>query len=98
MPVGVFSNFMTIYQVTDQQVSTSVSGETVILNFGSGIYYNLDEVGTYVWDFLQKTPSTLGELVGKVCTEFDVTPTQCEEDLNLLLKDLINEKLITETN
>lgn len=89
---------MTIYQVTNQQVSTSVSGETVILNFGSGIYYNLDEVGSFVWELLQKTPATIYELVDKICSEFDVTPTQCEEDLNLLLKDLIYEKLITETN
>ncbi len=89
---------MATYKITDQQVSTSVSGETVILNFGSGVYYNLDEVGSFAWNLLQKAPATVDELAEKVCSEFEVSRTQCEEDLNLLLDDLANEKLVTKVD
>ena len=33
------------YQLTSEQISSKVAGETVILNHSKGAYYGLDEVG-----------------------------------------------------
>jgi hypothetical protein len=89
---------MTFYQATTQQVSTSVLNETMVLNYGSGIYYNLDAVGSFVWNLLQSEPISKEYLVDKICTEFDVEPSQCESNLSLLLEELTKEELIAETN
>jgi len=35
---------------SDEQVSTSLGAETVILGMGDGVYYGLDAVGARVWD------------------------------------------------
>lgn len=86
------------YKVSDQQVSTSVSGKTVILNYGSGMYFNLDEVGTCIWHFIQKEPASLAKLVEEVCQEFDVIAATAETDLSLLLENLLHEKLISEVS
>lgn len=83
------------YQLSNKQVSTSLSGETVILQFDSGEYYNLNEVGSFIWELLQKKPHSLAELLTEVCENFDVYSSDCEKDIQLLLHDLDNEKLVS---
>ena|SRR6187200_2344850 len=80
---------------SDEQVSTSLGAETVILGMGDGVYYGLDAVGARVWAMLS-TPHRVSELVHAVTGEFDVTPEQCERDVLALLDDLSERRLIRE--
>lgn len=84
------------YQLSNKQVSTSLSGETVILQFDSGEYYNLNEVGSFIWELLQQKPHTLPELLTEVCQNFAVEASDCEIDIQHLLYDLVNEQLVSE--
>ncbi|MGK0138745.1 MAG: hypothetical protein ACI9DJ_002201 [Algoriphagus sp.] len=84
------------YKLTDTQVSTSLSGESVILNHGKGNYYSLNEVGTFVWDIFQKGPQTKAFLKQEVMASFEVSRKDCENDLGRLIDSLINEGLIEE--
>ncbi|MFT6880227.1 MAG: hypothetical protein ACI8UX_001983 [Psychromonas sp.] len=84
------------YKLTDTQVSTSLSGESVILNHGKGSYYSLNEVGTFVWDIFQKGPQTKAFLKQEVMASFEVSRKDCENDLRRLIDSLINEGLIEE--
>jgi len=81
--------------VSDEQVSTSLGEETVILGMGDGVYYGLDAVGARVWALLA-TPRRVSELVQAVVVEFDVTPEQCERDVLALLEDLCERRLVNE--
>ena len=81
--------------VSDEQVSTSLGDETVILGMGDGVYYGLDAVGARVWALLA-TPRRVSELVRAVVGEFDVTPEQCERDVVALLDDLSERRLVRE--
>ena len=81
--------------VSDEQVSTSLGDETVILGMGDGVYYGLDAVGARVWALLV-TPRRVSELVRAVVVEFDVTPEQCERDVVALLDDLSERRLVRE--
>lgn len=85
---------MTKYQLTSDQISSKVSGETVILNHSKGAYYGLNEVGVLVWDHLEKGPQTLDFLCDAVISEYEVDPETCKSDIDMLLKDLISEKLV----
>ncbi|MCF0053412.1 PqqD family protein [Dyadobacter sp. LJ53] len=87
---------MAKYQLTSDQISSKVAGETVILNHNKGAYYGLDEVGAVVWDNLEKGPQTLDSLCHAVISEYEVDPETCKNDIDLLLKDLIFEKLVEE--
>jgi hypothetical protein len=81
--------------VSDEQVSTSLGEETVILGMGDGVYYGLDAVGARVWALLA-TPRRVSELVLAVAGEFDVSPEQCERDVLALLDDLADRRLVSE--
>ncbi|WP_159470700.1 PqqD family protein [Dyadobacter sp. 3J3] len=85
------------YKLTTQQIASQVGGEIVILNHNKGAYYGLDEVGALVWNNLEKEPSTLDALCEAVTVEYDIDKETCQEDIELLLKDLISEKLVEET-
>jgi hypothetical protein len=81
--------------VSDEQVSTSLGDETVILGMGDGVYYGLDAVGARVWGMLA-TPRRVSDLIAAVIGEFDVAPEQCERDVLALLHDLAERRLIRE--
>lgn len=92
------NNFlMTKYQLTSDQISSKVAGETVILNHSKGAYYGLNEVGVLVWDNLEKGPQTLDSLCQAVVDEYEVDPETCKGDIHVLLNDLISEKLVEVT-
>lgn len=82
------------YKLSDKQLSTTLSGETVILNHQDGIYYNLDEVGTFIWEKLQQKPLTVDEMKTAVLNEYEVEEDDCEADINRILTELQREKLV----
>jgi hypothetical protein len=81
--------------VSDEQVSTSLGDETVILGMGDGVYYGLDAVGARVWSLLA-TPQRVSALVSAITREFDVGSTDCERDVLALLADLAERRLVRE--
>jgi hypothetical protein len=83
--------------LSDEQVSTSLGQETVILGMGDGVYYGLDAVGARVWALLA-TPRRVSELVRAVVGEFDVTSEQCERDVLALLDELSERRLVREVS
>lgn len=85
------------YRLTQNQISTSLNNEAVILNTQKGMYYGLNEVGTTIWEFINihKT-TTFEDLLGHIIEHFDINSEQGRTDLEALLLDLKNEKLIEE--
>jgi hypothetical protein len=81
--------------LSDEQVSTSLGDETVILGMADGVYYGLDAVGARVWTLLA-TPQRVSELVSAVTREFDVRADECERDVLALLDELAERRLVRE--
>jgi hypothetical protein len=75
------------------QVSCEVSGEAVILNLNSGIYYGLDALGARVWELIQE-PMTVGKIQAILLNEYEVQPERCERDLLALLRKLTDAGLV----
>ncbi|TDE16272.1 PqqD family protein [Dyadobacter psychrotolerans] len=86
------------YQLTSEQIASKVAGETVILNHNKGAYYGLDEVGVLVWDTLEKGPQTIDDLCDVVVDEYAIEKEECKADIDVLLKDLISERLVEVVN
>jgi hypothetical protein len=83
--------------VSDEQVSTALGDETVILGMEDGVYYGLDAVGARVWALLA-APRRVSELVETITREFDVTAEQCGRDVLALLEELFERRLIREAS
>jgi hypothetical protein len=76
-----------------EQVSCEVRGEAVILKVDTGVYYGLNEVGTRVWNLVQR-PTAFGDILRTLLEEFDVEPQQCSQDLSELLQEMAAVGLI----
>ncbi len=87
-------NSTQLFRASAQQVSSTLEHETVILDYERGVYYTLDEVGTFIWKRLQQKPMTVAELKSGVLAEYDIDEATCENDIYALLKALSDEKLV----
>jgi hypothetical protein len=74
-------------------IISDMDGETVMLSIDNGKYYNLGEMGGYIWNII-KTPSSFNELISKLTNEFDVEVIECEKEVIPFLELLLKEKLI----
>jgi hypothetical protein len=78
---------------SENQVSSDLGGEVVLLNLVSGVYYGLDAVGARVWELIQ-VPRGVQEIRDTLLEEYDVEPERWERDLLALLDRLADEGLI----
>lgn len=83
-----------IIKASPNQAATELDGEAVILNLENGVYYGLDEIGTYIWGLLQ-TPHTFGDLVDLLLEEYEIDRETCQRDVQALLVDMHSHGLIT---
>ncbi|NEP27986.1 PqqD family peptide modification chaperone [Moorena sp. SIO3I6] len=78
---------------TKEQLSADLTGETIILNSKSGVYFGLNAVGASIWNLIQE-PKTVNEIRDAILAKYQVEPEQCESDILALLQELQTEGLI----
>lgn len=66
------------------QVSTELQGEVVILNVKEGKYYNLNPVGSRIWQMIEQ-PASAETIVNAILEEYNVERQRCEEDVCKIL-------------
>jgi Coenzyme PQQ synthesis protein D (PqqD) len=79
-------------------VSRQIEGELVIVPIRSGVgdlnsLYTLNPVGSVLWDFMTEG-HTIGEMVSRVCDEFEVSSNQAQSDIQEFLDAMLAEKLV----
>jgi len=79
-------------------VARKIQGELIIVPVRRGVgdlnsLYTLNPVGTVLWDFMTEG-HTIGEMVERVCDEFDVTASQAQRDIEAFLDSLVQEQLV----
>lgn len=76
-------------KIGSQVLSREVSGETVLLDLASGVYFGIDEVGTFIWAGL-KAGRTLHEIVDDYAVELTVA----ERDVVSFVEKLQQDGLV----
>ena len=85
-------------QLRKSQSSSVLGTETIVLNYDLGNYYELNEMGSFIWSLLQANKmSTVMEIRERMLAEFDVEESVCQEELMSFLENLFHEKLIETT-
>ncbi|MEH7076439.1 lasso peptide biosynthesis PqqD family chaperone [Neobacillus drentensis] len=74
-------------------IISDMDGETVMMSIENGKYYNLGEIGGAVWKNLS-IPITIGDLISKLTSEFNVEISECQKEVIPFLEQLLNERLI----
>jgi hypothetical protein len=77
----------------EEPLSALVHGETVMFSPEQGEYFGLDEIGTRVWDLLER-PRSLDEVCTALCSEYDVDPQTCRHDVAALVGQLREANLV----
>jgi len=75
-------------------ICRELSGETVLLNLESGVYYGLDAVGTRVWPLLMQG-CTIASVRDTMIEEYDVAPDVLNADVLRLVGDLRDRGIVT---
>ncbi|MBD2752943.1 PqqD family peptide modification chaperone [Spirosoma validum] len=82
-------------QLVPNQSSSVLGNETVLLNYELGNYYELNEVGGFIWSLLKENETiSAQEIQDKLLEEFDVEPSVCWQELTSFLDNLLREKLV----
>jgi beta-galactosidase GanA len=93
MSIKITTNQSTTYKVSTNHLYSEIADEAVILNLESGVYYGLNSVGVDIWQWLQQ-PQTEEKLLDLVLEEYEVTPEQAKQDLQSILKEMLEVGLL----
>jgi hypothetical protein len=74
-------------------VASDAGGEFVILNFQTGKYHGLEEVGALIWKLVSEG-TTARKIHARILAEYDVDEARCRADVQRLLNDLHERGLI----
>jgi Coenzyme PQQ synthesis protein D (PqqD) len=83
-----------IIKVSDTVLSSQLGDESVILDHQHGLYFGLDNVGSFVWEKIQEKEMTVAEIKEAVLEEFEIDDATATTDLESLFNQLKEEKLI----
>ena len=81
------------FKIIDDIVISEINNESVILNLKNGIYFQVNELGSYIISQLNEY-STFEILNNKIIEDFDVSPNKSKKDLLVFIKDLESKNLL----
>jgi hypothetical protein len=77
----------------DEPLTALVDGEIVMLAPDQGAYFGLNEVGTRVWELLDR-PRSIDEVCAVLRDEFQVDAETCQSEVVALLEQLREAELV----
>jgi hypothetical protein len=78
-----------------EQVSGDIDGQVVLLSMENEKYFKFNEVGSRIWE-LMENPITVGDIIAKLRTEFDVPEDKVEIQVVGFLKQLKRINMLNE--
>ena len=82
------------YQVHPEAFTTEVDDQVVILEYESGTYFTLNEVGSRIWQLLAQG-NTVQAIQDQLLQEYEVNEAQLHQDLLTILNELQAKGLIS---
>lgn len=82
-----------IISQAEDQVSTDIDGEVVLMGIENGNYYGFDKILSRIW-FIIENPTKISSLIDQLMQEYDVERSVCETDVLNILQEMLEDKLI----
>ncbi len=80
-------------QIADDVVFRIIGNEAVIQNVATRVCFNLDKVGTRMWQLISDYRST-EDVIAALLNEYDVEEKQLRRDVDRLIQQLIAKGLV----
>jgi hypothetical protein len=74
-------------------MAAEMDGEIVMMHMDRGNYYNLNSVGSRIWELIEE-PMTIKQLLTALLTEYKVKKDRCEATVMVFLDKMIGQGLI----
>ncbi len=83
----IMINFQKLYSISKGVYTQELDGEIILLDSNGEHYFNLNEIGTKIWQLLEtgKSPQQILELIKN---EYSVEEINLRKDLTTFLKEL----------
>ena len=82
---------------TEEVAAKVMDGEAILINLSNGIYYSMDKVGAIVWELIERRFNQ-EEMIEFITSRYEVESHQAQLDVERLVKELEDEKLILVAN
>jgi hypothetical protein len=82
-----------LYERSTELLEAELGDELMALDVARGSCFGFNPVATTIWRQLA-SPKSFGELRDGLLAEYDVGAEQCTDELQLLLNDLIEQRLV----
>lgn len=83
----------TILSRNTSMLANEIGHETVMMSIEQGKYYGTNKTGSYIWKLLDN-PLTFGELCSKLALDFNIPETQCLQEVQPFMEEMIKENII----
>ena len=83
----------TKFKISSDVVISELNNESVLLNLNTGIYFQVNELGTFIITEL-KNYQNIVTLQEKIILRFDVSAQACKDDLENFLETLLKKNLL----
>jgi len=74
-------------------VHANMGNETVLMSLSNGEYYGINDVGSTIWNLLEKQ-MCLGELIEKLIELYGINTEQCEADISEFISSLTKHGIL----
>lgn len=83
-----------VYPIRSKQVAARLlGGEMMIMSPRDTTLFNLNDVGAAIWKCADGRTS-IDEIVGRLCSEFDVTPDAARRDAETFLQEMVTHGIM----
>jgi hypothetical protein len=77
----------------DEIAAKVIDGELIIIRLSDGTYYSMDNVGTRVWELIERRHD-LGAVIDTIATWYGTPVERVDSDTTPLVAELLAERLI----
>ena len=84
---------MTKYVRSNENITSRIQDEVVMVNLTQGNYYALNEVGSSIWNIIE-TPHSIEEIAEILLMEYAVNKETCINEISDFINQLLEHKVI----
>jgi hypothetical protein len=83
----------TKFKISSDVVISEINNESVLLNLNTGIYFQVNEMGSFIISELTNYQNIV-TLQEKIILSFDVSAEACKDDIENFLETLLEKNLL----
>ena len=76
---------------------TEIDSDLVMMGPNNNLFYGVNSVGTHIWSLLEFDTLSLNDICEHIHDSFEVTETQCVDDVTQFVEEMIAQRLLVVT-